>query len=61
MESVKCMVYGRPNSIPAQKASLYFTYAPSFMKDPVAQISDGALKYEVKDEGSAEELQKNME
>ena len=47
MEGVKCMVYGRPNYVNASKASLYFTYAPQLMKDPVAHISDGAIKYDL--------------
>ena len=47
MEGVKCMVYGRPKYINAQKASLYVTYAPQCLKDPVAQISDGAVRYDI--------------
>ncbi len=57
------MIYGRPTSIPAQKANLYFTYVPSMMKDQVAHVSDGELRYDIKDDGSVEgeQILRNME
>jgi hypothetical protein len=32
MEGIKCMVYGQPKTISAEKAELYFTYAPEGIK-----------------------------
>jgi len=61
MEGVKCMVYGRPNFVNAQKASLYFTYAPNLMRDPVAKISEGAIKYDLKDDETADQHERGME
>ncbi len=36
MEGVRCMVYGRPKVVPADKVDLYFTYAK--VKPPVASV-----------------------
>jgi hypothetical protein len=62
MEGVKCLVYGRPKSIPQEKLGVYFTYAAKFVK-PGIVLGGGAKgeRYEILDEDDNGELQKSME
>ncbi len=45
MEGVRCMVYGRPSTIGAEKAQMYFAYSE---EKPVAEVGeDGSVRYRV--------------
>lgn len=63
MEGVKCLVYGRPKSIPQEKLGVYFTYAAKFVK-PGIVLGNGnksSERYEMIEEDDQGEMQKSME